>query len=320
MKRWSNGAPSSGWVMWASSAAVFLCPRAAQGEGHDADAACVDPRVVVEGALDARWLEPLTRLCEQLPAIKDMDPSARLRFVAAGPDVIIEATLGEGRSALRRLRSPDDLRLTVEALTVAPPPEPEVRKLPVALAPPTTTIVAAPATSSEPARIGVEVGGALVGRVERAPTYLSTGVEAYASLRLDRYWLGLLVRWDIIEVLTRNAPPLFEMDNVGVGLSFVRRSSPASTLHLDLGATAMVLAQTQSSQIGSKELLDTELDVRLGLLARALFGRSAWRWTVAIETDVSPPRLRRSNSVAEGFPTLPTWGLGLGLGAVWGES
>jgi hypothetical protein len=303
--------------MWASSAAVFLCSRAADAEAPDA--ACADPRVVVEGALDARWLEPLTRLCEQLAASKDLDPSARLRFVPAGPDVIIEATLGDGRSALRRVRSPEDLRLTVEALTAVPPavpepPAPGAPRAPAAPVPPSVTLV-------EPSEhLGIEVGGALTGRIEGAPTYFSTGIEGYASLRLDDFRLGLLVRWDVIEVLTRNAPSLFEMDNAGVGLFFVRRLVPAAALRFDLGASALMLAQTQSGQMGNEELLDTEIDLRLGLVARALFGHSAWRWTLAIETDVSPPRLRRSNSIIPGFPTLPTWGAGLGLGAVWGES
>jgi hypothetical protein len=39
-----------------------------------------------------------------------------------------------------------------------------------------------------------------------------------------------------------------------------------------------------------------------------------------VEAELSPMHMRQPLRVAPGLPTLPTWALGLGLGAAWEES
>lgn len=303
-------------MLWASSAAVLLCPGAAGAE--DQVPSCGSPQVTVEGVLDERWIEPLTRLCERLANGADVDRSARLRVVTAGSDVIIEATLSDGRTTLRRVRSPDDLQLTVEALTTVPQ---VIKPISLPAAPvardPARAPVATRSLSPVADHLTLEGGGAIFGRVELAPTYATLGAEGYAGLRFARSYIGLTLRWDAAETPTGAGPPSFEMETFGAGVLFARRLPLSAELALDVGPTALLLLQTQSSQVDSTETVDTEADLRLGLLTRAVVGQSAWRWTFSVEAEVSPPRLRRHVDSVPGFPALPIWTLGLGLGALW---
>jgi hypothetical protein len=318
--RWRDNAANAGSAFWAGFAAVLLCPPVAGAQ--DVASTCADPRITVEDGVDARWTEPLARLCKQLATWHDVDPSARLHVVAAGQDVIIEARLGDGRTALRRIHAPDDLSLTVEALTLLPRTEPNASaRLAAEPAVPVAVPVApGPPVAAAAHRIGVEIGGAITGRIERAPTYLASGIEGYANVRLDTALLGLMIRWDFFETLATDPLPLFEMDSVGVGFLFARRLGIARAVDLDIGGNALLMVQTQGATPSTVELSDADADVRVGLLARALFGQAQWRWTLSLETDFSPARLRRSNRVAANFPTLPVWSLGVGLGTLWERS
>jgi hypothetical protein len=153
-----------------------------------------------------------------------------------------------------------------------------------------------------------------VGRVARAPTYLTLGVALYADMRLSAWLLGLNVRWDGFETLASAAPPGFEMESVGVGFYLVNELVRARALALQLGASAQLLATTQALEKLESETDRSAAVVRVGLLLRMLLGSSPLRWTVTLEPELSPMRLGKSLSL---YSPLPTWSVGLGLGATW---
>ena len=309
---------------------LVLCMWAPEGAHAQAgDAACADPRVHVEGTLDSRWLAPVVQLCEDLKTMTDLDPSAALRIVPVDDDIVVEATLGDGRHALRRVHATDSLTFTVEALLVVPStPLPPVGPVAVPVLPASESVSASASGTGDSKvvaavpqqKLGVELGAAIVGHVARAPTYLSGGLEMYGGVRPGAWLLGLALRWyPIQDVVGYPTPSGFETDSVGAGFVVARRALRARSATLDLGLNTFLMTESQSFRTGSVESTDTDADMRVGLLARTLLGHSAWRWALSLQAEVSPLRLSRARRVAPSLPTLPSWSLGVGIGAAWEE-
>lgn len=295
---------------------------------------CSDRRLRVDGELSEDWRNSVEQLCNALPKMHDVDPSARLRIVPADDDVLVEATVGDGRVAVRRVHSPDDLALTVAAL-VELPTEPTAPPAPTGLPPPASTpaplaaapIVALPerplpdtATAPQhPSRsLGVEIGGALMARIAGAPTYFLAGPEFYAGLRPGNWLFALAFRWEPLAVLSDPVPSGFDLDTAGAGFILAHRVVDAGVA-LDAGFNATLLANRESYDNDNRRVSDTDGDMRVGLLGRLLFGGPEWRWAITIEAEASPLRVGGPLRVAPGLPTLPTWALGLGLGMTWEE-
>jgi hypothetical protein len=324
----ASGALGRALSMVAIVTALFVSrPARAQTTPGAESVPCSDGRLRVDGELSEDWRNSVVRLCDALSKMRDVDPSVRLRIVPADDDVLVEATLGDGRAAIRRVHSPDDLAFTVEAL-VALPAEPTPQPAPVTTAPATTVPIAAPpersspesATWPQPASrgLGVEIGGALMGRVAGAPTYLMAGPEFYAGLRPGKWLFALTFRWEPVAALTDPAPSGFDLDSAGAGFMLAHRIFQGSVT-FDAGFNAILLADRETYDNGEREVSDTDGDMRVGLLGRLLFGGPEWRWTITMEAEASPLRVSGPLRVAPGLPTLPTWALGLGVGAAWEE-
>jgi hypothetical protein len=290
--------------------------------------------VQIEPGLSERWRASIVQLCEELPAMRDADPAARLRIAPDGDAAILQVSLTDGRSTSRHVRTPDELALTVEALTLlplkpsaaaAPAPAPEARAAPApASSPATDAKTSAVPAVAPPTALSVELGALFTGRLARAPTYLSPGLAGYAGLRIRDWLMELTVRWDMLQVMVGQTPPQdFEMESVGAGFSVGKRAFAAPALGLDVGGGALLLAEKQSfaqlSHSGASEVSDVEPDIRLGLFCRLSLGQSDWRWVASLDAEVSPLRLRRARRVEPDGPTLPTWSVGLGLGAAWSD-
>jgi hypothetical protein len=118
-------------------------------------------------------------------------------------------------------------------------------------------------------------------------------------------------------------PPDFEMESLGAGFSIGKRAFAAPGLGLDVGGSALLLAEKQSfahrDVASAPEVSDVEPDIRVGLFSRLSLGQSAWQWAVSLDAEVSPLRLRRARRIEPDAPTLPTWSVGLGLGAAWSD-
>lgn len=311
------------WLILAliSGASLLWAPRA---ESQESTTPCKNPRVTVEGNLSASWQEAVASLCGALDSMRDVDQSARLLVQPAeGGNLRVVASLRDGRVAERSVPSPTDLRATVEALVTLPPPLDAPKP---AEAPEKSDSPAAPSRTSsnadvgrthehEPRPLAIEVGASAVGRVWGSPTYMSAGGNLYAGLRPGSWLFALLVRWDPLETLTGVAPSGFEMDTVGAG--FVVARALGASPEFDIGATVSLLEETQSAEDVSGETSGSQTDVRAGVLARTLFGRGSFRGLVSFEADVSPGRLRRTARIAEVLPDLPSWSVGVGVGAAW---
>jgi len=281
--------------------------------------ACSNAQLEVVNSLPSPWLAPVVKVCERLETLKDVDPSAHLRIVRSGEQVVVEVSLLDGRSALRRVRRPEDLQSTVEALVVVPPDAPRAvaRSAPVA-----EEILAKDRPASDPSRITrhaaatpIELSVSALGRLAGTPTYLSAGLAGYGGVRVDRWLLAVSARWEGFQTLTHDAPPLLEMSSVGGGFLVLRRLLDRAHSALELGGASHVLGEFQSAH-DSIEHARTEVDVRVGALAR-LRGVDASSWSVAIDADCSPRRLTRPPPSYASLPALPSWSLGLAVGVVW---
>jgi len=286
---------------------------------------CMDPKVIVESPLDAQWNGEVARVCDRLAALRDVDRSAQIHLLPAGSDVVLEVVLVDGRSALRRVRSVEELELAVEALVVVPPapalmgpsaegPEPSA----ATHATPETQL--AHAQRARAPRLGVELGAGFIGRFARTPSYVSAGVDGYAAIRLSRWLLGLTLRWDPFDASIGATPPQFEMDTIGIGSVVARRTRAGKATHVDLGATAALVVESQASVMGGREINDSRTDLRFGLICRLLLGEGPWHWALSLQPDFSPADLRRPMRAAPSLGAVPIWSIGIGAGAVWGGS
>ena len=300
----------------------------------DSGTSCAEGRISLEGQLDAKWREPVDSLCAGFGTMKDVDPTARIRITSTGSDLELDATLGDGRMAHRTLRSPDDLMTIVEALTVQIPREhvegtgPAPPSANVAPKPEHTTAAPAPVVavrehgsvsnaSSSAHALEVELGLAIEGRLSGSPAYLSLGGAAYAGLRPDNWFFGVVARWQPSEVPASGPRPGFEMESAGAGFAVARRVLKTGTLGLDAGATALVLVDTQSLETRIPDEIGASTAVRFGVLLRALIGRSPWKLAPSLDADLAPSRLRRNTRLDAELPPLPTWSVALALGATW---
>ncbi len=284
---------------------------------------CSNPRIVVEGNLSAHWAEAALALCESLAQRSNLDAQVDIRILPAGQAVILEATLADGRTALRRVRTPADLGPTFNALATVLPSEAEtvMPRPPVATAvAPTPPRLAVNASAKSLPQLGVELGVALDGRFEGSPSYASTGPSGYASLRTRSWGIGFLARWQLVQSLVRSAPASLEMDTVALGFFAARRFTLAPAVRIDLGLAASMLVETQSILVDDDdELTKSAVVARVGPVTRLSLGDGAWRFVVSLDADVSPSRLRRSTRVDSAAPTLPAYGIGLAVGTSWGS-
>jgi hypothetical protein len=313
----------------AAAAVACVAALATTARAETSGYTCAEARILVADGLDPRWTAPVGHLCEQFAAMKDVDPSARLHLTPASGDLELQASLGDGRVAHRRVRSPEDLLTVVEALTVVipephdaapasnPPPAPTAPRAaePPRAPSPEVTI----AKVADAPRIGVELGLALEGRLSGAPNYLSLGGSAYAALRPDDWFFGVVARWQPSEVPASGPQPGFEMESAGAGFVVARRVVKSRTVGLDAGASALVLVDTQSTETRVPDEVGTATDVRFGLLIRALIGTSPWKLAPSIDADLAPARVRRSVRVDPELPPLPAWSVALGIGGTWVE-
>lgn len=275
--------------------------------------------MLIEGLIEERYLEPIAKLCEELGAVHDVDMTAHLRIAPSADGVVVEASLTDGRVAVRHVTSPAQLRTTVEALLVLPPesrPTVPLEKPP----PPSESGHALPAhitPTEEQHRLGFEIGSSFVTRLSGATNYLSAGPAVDFGVRSGDWLVGLHLRWEPWQGLLGSPPPGFEMDSVGFGIGVARRLFRAKSAALEAGILATFLDETQSVQFADEERAGTQADVRLGLTTRALIGSHPWFFTPSLEAELSPSRLRRDIRINDALPPLPTWSVALGIGMAW---
>jgi hypothetical protein len=283
--------------------------------------------------MDAAWIETLLRACEVLNETPDLDSTAHLSVTPFRGGLIVEVRLEDGRATLRRVTDPTTLTTTLRALLTLPPKAPEPPEPPDTLPsvptpkPPsasgragTTDLEAVPEPSPRPSESvpGMEIGAMLSGNLSAAPTYLGVGPQVLGMLHSGPWIFGVTTRWYALQRRWEANLQQFEMQTFAVSLDFGRRSQ-LGPLALDLGAGPWLLAESQSAEQSGEEKGGTETDVRFGGFVRALVGSAPLRWSFQLESSASPWRVNRSLQMDDALPALPSWGIGLGIGAIWSE-
>ena len=288
---------------------------------------CDESRVRILGRPDERWLEPIRRACDQLVATPDVDTTAQVRIIPEDANLMVLVTTSDGRSTVRRVTNSDELAPTLQALLELPPP-PVVRRPPVAPAPPAPSTIegppayAAPPTgaavsgSELPRGFGVELGGAVGGRVSGGRGFVSLAPSISAQLRAGAWIFGIAARW---EVLTWGDSDVdsFEMETVAAGV-FAAHRFHVGFIDLDVGGSPRFVAETQGYTAATGERSATVTDIGLAAIVRATFGRSAVRVFTEIDAELFPDRLRRDIRTDPALPPLPAWSAGLGAGVAVG--
>jgi hypothetical protein len=243
--------------------------------------------------------------------------------VGDGAELLLELSLADGRSAIRRVRTAAALRLTLEALLTMPPAANDT-----ASATPAPLLVAAPPPQpSEPipsapkpahAPFAVELGLAAEARLEHGPTYSYVGVTSYVAVPVESWRFSLSLRWDPVQLVHISGYPDFDAQQVAFGVLLARRLLDRPAVALDLGAGAMIVYESQSIQPpGESKDADSTTEPKLAGLARLQLGRASVRTVIALDGELSPARLGRPSRIAPDLPPLPAFSVALAVGASW---
>jgi hypothetical protein len=330
--------------------AMLLSTFTQTGRAQPPPAAWERCRIEVTGTISALWLTALTRACDELAARQDLDTDAHVR-VTPGPNdgLILQASLRDGRSAVRHVEARDGLALTMAALLVLPTPV-NITPAPAPPAPPanevsSTTASAAgnakaapqpaPATASldravtEPVapqsatgfRLHLGLSAAVIGHVSGAPTYVAAGFAVRISLRLGMLLVDASPRWEAAQASLRMRLPDFEMHSFGMAAFLGLRVWEGNDGAIETGVGTLVLAETQSYRQFGVELVGTLISSQPALFARLLWGNPPnLRWTIGLEANVAPRRFSHEAHVRDMLPPLPVFGVGLSFGGQWESS
>ena len=277
---------------------------------------CADPRVEIRGWPGPQWREAIARACATLANAPDSDRSARVTIAQVGEALELEATLVDGRSTVRTVRTPGSLEVALQALFELPPaPVVTAPAPPPEMAPAPEPAPTAPAPS--PAlHLGIDLGALAATRIAGPGPYYSIGLSAFAQFEVGAWGLGVDVRWEAIQWSAGTGQDL-EMATLALGVTIARRFH-ARFADIDAGVSPRLVAETQSDTGSAGENTLATTDIRGAAFVRAALGHGGpFRPSIVLDAEVSPNRLRRSYRLDPGLPPLPAWSAGLGVGFAW---
>jgi hypothetical protein len=278
-----------------------------------AQSSCESQLVRVRTPLPSEWASALRDACARVAALPELDAGVVVRIEFRAPALVLEATRADGRSTERAVIDPKELFTTLEALVTLPPgaaPELPAARVSEPHASSSTPERAALPHAAVPSPILVEFGAEMSSRVAWTPTYLSPALGLHIGVRLAGWMLGLDARSEPYQFPVGRVLQGFEMDGFGVGI-FLNRRLFDGPVGLDLGVRAMLGVENQALEANEIANQASVVDVRAGTLARLLLGRQSPRWTVALDAELSPMRLRREFKI---YQYLPGVSLGLAFG------
>jgi hypothetical protein len=296
--------------------ALTISNAAAAAEGP-----CEDPRLEVQKPLGAPWEDALRATCKDLPRGADGDPEAHVKVRELGNELVLEVRLADGREAVRLVKSPEALPQTLDAVLRLPvlapkpptPPEPKPaaeKTTPPAPEPPRTRDLPRAET------LGIDAGAILGGRVGGSEPYISLSPTLFGQIRVRGFSIGLSVRWEVIQKSANSHKP--EMNTLAAGLVFGRRIGTAP-FAVDLGLSPRIAVVTQTTGRRADEVDHSVADLRVAAFGRAYFGSGQLRFVVETDVELSPADLQNDRRLDANLPLLPSWGLGLSVGAAWSD-
>lgn len=320
----THSARSSGWHFAIAIAVAFElvspCARARELVFECGQSSGV--RVLIDENLEPQLRVGIELACNHLSRDGALDSRVTLQISARGAEADLEALLPDGRRATRRIRDAKQMGLAIKALVTLPSAEPsalarQADQSHSALTP-SASALPPPARSSTvtEARLAFELGAAAGFHVAGSSVLLSPSLNAYTGLTPGDWVSAVMIRWDPVQVQTRGNAGGAEMDSAGLGFVLLRRSRFGAA-RLDTGLCAAFLLETQSYEGDDGEHAVSQGDFRFGAVSRALLGRQNPRWTLSVEANVSPARLRRAVRMAPVLPALPAWELGAAVGTTW---
>jgi hypothetical protein len=244
-----------------------------------------------------------------------------VRAAEHGRGLQLEVSTRDGRSATRQVHDPDELLMTLQALVLVPPSPSAARSESVQ---PTTLESKASASTPQPEAAApsrydsdprkallVEIGAALMGRLGFLPDYISPALLLSVGMHLERFTLGMDVRWNPFQTLiARPHPTGLEIESLGAGFFAIYRMLDSEVTGLDLGVHAFLSADTRALEEDETATESTVVDGRFGVLARWGIGSRTGRWVLLLDAELSPARLRSHGA-------FPVCSVGVGAGGVW---
>jgi hypothetical protein len=337
---------------WAASLLAGLCAIVLHARAAHA-APSTEPSSPGRATACAVALDPLDASGPWKDAARELD--RRLRAAHAGAEdcdsvtvhvtesqgALIVFTTRDGRQAVRRISSADDLVPMVEALAVAVP-IPEVRPTPPIdpERPHETESASGVAWSPGPAPgAGQAAEGAHVlvgarggGRIGAPGGFASPTFAATAAMAIGRWEIGIAGQWDPAAfLLGAGAPGGFRMSSLGVGANVGRREPVGACALVTGGSLSVVIAQeagatptTGAGATGNGEGTgdgasgSSKAEPRIGTYVGVVFPRLApLRVRSELAADVVASRVGSPRSLDPALPALPWWSVALTVGAEW---
>jgi hypothetical protein len=285
-----------------------------------AQSECAAPFVRIDTEVPVTWRAALQDACERISTARDVDDAVTVHVSFQDTELLLAALRDDGRETTRAVRAPAELLTTLRALVMMPPGTARTVPRTAAVTPagrntaPFQEPAKAPDRSTSTARsapIRVEFGAELMGRVAWTPTYLSPALTLHIGCRLDGWMFGLDARAEPYQFPIGDTPSGFEMDGFGAGVFLTRRVIDSGAVSLDAGGRAFLGVENQALEQDELANNASVVDARVGVLTRLLLGRGSARWAIALDSEVSPMRLRREFKI---YRYLPAVSVGLGVG------
>lgn len=292
-----------------------------------ASAACTGPALRVEGVLGAQWQAATRELPARLAQFPELDPCSTVRLFERSLRLFVQVELPDGRVARRQVEHADELLAIVAALVT-----PLVDVLPAAPLPAAApeqsraqTADAAAAVVPTLLHLSLELGLGPSLRVAGAPCYVGYGLSAYFGVSVERWLLGVWVRYDIRDhpVRQEDLPGDLDMASVLIGANLgYRVPLTRSTLDLLLGPNVLFENQEARSATGGGgemgEVGGVFADLSLALLVRWTVPRSsAFHFFMQLSGEIYPLRAADRVIRPPELPGLPSFASTLVLGAAW---
>jgi hypothetical protein len=278
---------------------------------------CEASFVRLESFVPQIWDAALRDACAELSTNSEVDSAVTVHVRFRAPDLLLVALRDDGRRTLRSVRDPAALATTLEALVMLPPEPVEAPQPPAAkrnaVATEQRDLSYPSETAPSPAHrspIRVEFGAEVSGRLAWSPTYVSPALGLHVGFRIDRWMIGLDARSEPYQFPVGHPPSGFEMDGFGAGIFLTYRVIEAA-VGLDLGARAFLGEENQALEMNELANQASVVDVRAGVVTRLLLGSTAPRWTIGLDAELSPMRLRREFKI---YQYLPGVSVGLAFG------
>jgi hypothetical protein len=315
-----------------------LCVRPARADAGE----CASRAVEADASVMARWPDLSSQIEQAFEARDNVDRCARVKLVLAGAVIIVEVGLPDGRSAVRAVPRREDVLPALEALLLLPQGGPRRSQEEAPLKTPPTRLAAAvsatradvgvslseseaslAAPTTNPGHLRVDLSVAAGARVGDGKVGLDFGMLSSAEVR---GWLlgfqGHLNRYYATSSRTPEMPPDGPAA-LELGL-FVGRRLRFAAIALDLFAgpalalhgTSTSTAQAAPTGTTVTQTNSTNPIPRLLASSRMTFGHSALRSFVEIDGEVG--RTGPTSNSAPIGPQLPTWTIGVALGAMVG--